>query len=349
MYKNFGIDISLSPGDLGATLPANWSKTSPEPLGGIYPLPLSVDSPFYQKIPAGHPRVALPAGYFQSGHISTLGPPGDGSDEFGIGVVIGTASDPQRSLLLESSDPGYAKKGTCPAFNSYTGYNVTGLRIPDRENYKLGGTAYNIPDNTHDRAVVWVDDTSKKVAMTWMSIEACDSNGGKLGDWAGMWVNTDRAPLPNLGDSGGISAAQITGIGTLLRPGEAIDPSRPIRHALSGPTQKAWKAIVYPGRNYDASVDALNSGLLGYGMLVQLDPNLDLNALKLSLPTRRILEAIQTYGWYMDDTGYRDFDLKGNFSAKELEPYGGVYAVDQEILAVVKANKMYVVAPLVKR
>ena len=345
MFKNFGIDISLDLGTLSSMRPTNWSRTSPLPLTGNFPLPHSIDAPFYKKIPASYPRVALPLEYFKSGHISTLGPPGDGSDGFGIGVVVGKSTDPARTLRLEVSN-GYANRGECPSMNSYTGYNVSGIRIPNSANYLLGGNGYAIPNNTHDRAVVWVDEVSKTPAMSWMSVEACNPY---LGDWAGMWINKERAPLPNLGDSGGISAAQIGGIVTLIRPGELTNPNQPIQHALSGPTKKAWKSVVYPGNNWDATIDGLNSGLLGYGMLVQLDPNLNLGALNLSLPARRILEAIQNYGWYMDDTGVRDFDLKGNFSASELAPYGGVGAVDAEVMNVIKNNKMYVVPPLVKR
>ena len=83
--------------------------------------------------------------------------------------------------------------------------------------------------------------------------------------------------------------------------------------------------------------------------MVQLDPSLDLTKIKLSLPARRILESIQTYGWYMDDTGVRDFDIKGNFSGAEFAPYGGVDAVDAEILSIVKTQKLFVVPPLVKK
>jgi hypothetical protein len=345
MYRDFGIDLSLDKRELAALRPRNWSERTPEPLGGSYPLPYSIDAPFYHPIPAAHPRVELPQGYFRSGHLSTVGPQGDG---FGIGVVIARPDDPLRTIHLER-EKGWAHIGECPEHNPWKERNQK-IRIPDGANRLLGGRGEMIPANDHDRAVVWIDSTDHSTVSTWVSIEDCErpTKRTRLGDWSAMWIS-DRERLPNLGDRGGINASGKADLVALLRPGEATDPRRPIRHALSGPTRRAWKAIVYPASNTDNTVDDLNRGLLGYGMLVQLDPRLDLGKLKLSLPARRILEAIQTYGWYMDDTGVRDFDIKGALSAREFAPYGGVGAVDREVLEVVRNHRMYVIAPLVKR
>lgn len=343
MYQSVGIDISLDKDELRKLKPQNWSKQTPQPLDGSYPQPYSIDAPFYHEIPTNFPRVLLPAGYVQSGHISTLGSSGDGSDEFGIGVVIGSASDPIRTIHLEQANQ-YAKIGTCPQLNPWTRLNVK-WHIPDSANTKLGSTGNGVPRNQSDRAVVWLDRATNKTVATWGTIENCQP---LLGDWSAMHIQQPDQ-LPSLGDAGGINAANKSDIVTLIRPGEAINPQQPIPHALSGPVRNAWKAIVYPASNYDQSIHQNNRGLLGYGFLVQLDPNLNLASLNLSLPARRILEAIQTYGWYMDDTGVRDFDIKGNFSAAEFAPYGGVNVVDAQVLSVLKNQKLYVVPPLVKR
>ncbi|WP_404790603.1 hypothetical protein [Altericista sp. CCNU0014] len=347
MYQAAGFDLSLDKEELRKLRPTAWSPMTPQPLAGNYPQPYSIDAPFYHKIPSDWPRVQLPIGYVQTGHISTLGPPGDGSDGFGIGLVISKATDPVRRISLANG--AYAKTGVCPQHNPFKGYNTT-TRIRNSANVLLGGNGEGVPYQSSDRTVIWLDSSDNTIVSTWISSPDCDRPdlGTKLGDWSGEAV-TPKEKLPNLGDQWGINAAAKSDLVALIRPGEAIDPERPIPHALTGPVDKAWKAIVYPANNVDNSIDQNNRGLLGYGFLVQLDPNFDLKKLKLSLPARRILEAIQTYGWYMDDTGVRDFDIKGNFSGAEFAPYGGVKAVDAEILAVLKTQKLFVVPPLVKK
>ncbi len=347
MYQAAGIDISLDKEELRKLRPSKWSMRTPEPLSGKYTQPYSIDSPFYHKIPSKWPRVQLPIGYVQTGHISTLGAPGDGSDGFGIGLVISKASDPVRKLSLANG--AYAKKGACPQHNPFKGYNTT-THIRDSANILLKGSGEGVPYDSSDRTVIWLDSSDNTIVATWISSPDCDRPdlGTKLGDWSGEAVSP-REKLPNLGDQLGINAAGRSDLVSLIRPGEAINPNKPIPHALTGPVKNAWKAMVYPASNVDNTIDQNNRGLLGYGFLVQLDPNFDLKKIKLSLPARRILEAIQTYGWYMDDTGVRDFDFKGNFSGAEFAPYGGVDAVDAEILSVLKTQKLFVVPPLVKK
>jgi hypothetical protein len=347
MYRASGIDLSLSKDEIRRLRPTQWSASTPKPLNGNYVQPFSIDAPFYHKIPTSWPRVQLPSGYIQSGHISTLGPAGDGSDGYGIGVVISKATDPVRQISLANG--AYARAGECPAHNRYEGYNST-THIRDSANVLLGGSGEGVPYSSSDRTVIWLDSSDNTIVATWITSPDCDRPdlNTKLGDWSGEAV-TRKETLPNLGDRWGINAAAKSDLVTLIRPGEAINPNQPIPHALSGPVKNAWKAIVYPANNTDNSIDRNNRGLLGYGFLVQLDPNFDLTRISLSLPARRILEAIQTYGWYMDDTGVRDFDFKGNFSAAEFAPYGGVRAVDVEILNVLRNQKLYVVPPLVKR
>ena len=347
MYQAAGIDISLDRDELRKLKPTDWSRQTPQPLNGLYLQPYSIDSPFYHKIPTSWPRVELPTGYIQSGHISTLGAEGDGSDGFGIGVVISNATDPIRNLSLANGK--YVKTGACPEHNSFTGYNTT-IHLRNSANKLLGGSGEGVPYQSSDRTVVWLDSSNQTIVATWITSPDCDRPDlkTKLGDWSGEAI-APKETLPNLGDQGGINAAAKSDLVALIRPGESIDPAKPIFHALAGPVKNAWKAIVYPASSTDRSIDQNNRGLLGYGFLVQLDPKLDLAAMKLSLPARRILEAIQSYGWYMDDTGVRDFDIKGNFSAAEFALYGGVDAVDAEILAVVKTQKLYVVPPLVKK
>ncbi len=340
MYRQAGIDPSLDKNTLVALLPKSWSSKSPAPFGKTYPLPYSVDAIFYQKIPPRSPRVALPAYYIQSGHISTLG--GQGSDEFGIGVVISNRQDPLRRIYLERPDQ-YAHPGTCPDHHANQSTSAA-IHIRNSANQKLAGSGEGVPRNAFDRTVVWIDASDHTTVSTWGTIEDCNPPG----DWSAMFIQK-RERLPNLGDRSGINAANKSDLVALLRPGEATDPIHPIAHALSGPVRNAWKAIVYPASNTDNTIDQNNRGLIGYGFLIQLDPKLDLRRMPLSLPARRILEALQTYGWYMDDTGVRDFDIKGNFSAAEFKPFGGFEAVETEIYQVLKTRTLYVVAPPLRR
>lgn len=345
MYRQTGIDLSLDKSALISLLPKQWSSKTPAPFGKTYPLPYSVDALFYQKIPRRSPRVALPSGYIHSGHISTLG--GTGSDEFGIGVVISGPQDPLRTIHLERADQ-YAHPGTCPDHHANQNDRVQ-IHVRNSANQKLAGSGAGVPRNAADRTIVWVDATDHTTISTWGTIEDCDQPGKtQIGDWSAMFIQK-RDQLPNLGDRNGINAANKSDLVALLRPGEAIDPVHPIAHALSGPVHDAWKAIVYPASSTDNTIDQNNRGLIGYGFLIQLDPSLDLRRLSLSLPARRILEALQTYGWYMDDTGVRDFDIKGNFSAAEFKPFGGFEAVETEIYQVIKNRTLYIVAPPIHR
>jgi hypothetical protein len=373
-YKDNGFDISLTSDETYSMLPQSWSKRTPEPLTGDYRMPYSVDSPFYQRIPKNWNKLEFPVkGYFQSSNISTLGATGDGSDGFGIGLVIGRAKDPIRKLeqryrvkdpkiSLENDQANGRLLGLeCPV--PQQDGRLTTTRIPDAENFRLVGNrvagvvAYGVPRNAFDRAVIWIDDVSKKVITTWRSFEQCNDTimGTQVGNWTGDYIVADQ--LPSLGDRGGVNAANMADLPRLIREGELTNPNQPIRHVVSGPSRasgrKLWKAAIYPGRNWDNTIDGFNGGLLPYGMLLQLDPNIDLLKMyrekKLSLPAFRLLEAMQNYGWMCDDSGVRDMDFKGHFSNRELEPYKGSWAVAEEVINVVKSAKLYIVAPLVKR
>jgi hypothetical protein len=96
--------------------------------------------------------------------------------------------------------------------------------------------------------------------------------------------------------------------------------------------------------------------MVPYGGVIQLDPAVNLAALKLSLPALRILQAIQTYGYYVMDFGCADFDIYTAIPESELDPYGGLWGynhrgigVQNEVREVLFANRLWVVAPLNKK
>jgi hypothetical protein len=158
-------------------------------------------------------------------------------------------------------------------------------------------------------------------------------------------------PLGSLGVGEGTNAAQIANTGPLLRSGEATDPLRPIPHALAGPGRRYWKAMVYPATNWDSWVSASDGGdgLIPYGGLVRLDPKLDLKSLNLPLPAFRILEALQSYGWYFMGTGVRDLDVWSSATGAEFEPYGGVEAVDRAVEGVLHKSRLELALPRFKK
>jgi hypothetical protein len=98
-----------------------------------------------------------------------------------------------------------------------------------------------------------------------------------------------------------------------------------------------------------------NNGLVPYGGVIQLDPTVTLSSLNLSLPALRILQAMQTYGYYVVDFVCTDIDIYTAIPETELDPYGGSHGnadgsgVQGEIQNVLLSNKLYVVAPLTKK
>jgi hypothetical protein len=311
MYRTIGIDPSAERTTLRRYLPTTWSHQTPQPLSGAYPQPFSIDCPMYHAIPATSPRVLLPEGYVTSCHVATIGAHGDG---WGIGVVIGTAKDPLRRIV-QTWDRDEPRKGD----------REFALHVPDT-------VGESLPRNTGDRHLVIIDAATASMATTW--------HAGIHGELLTGWRAYGPYPLGSLGVGEGTNAAQISDLAGLLRAGEASNPTKPIPHALFGPSRKFWKAIVYPAINWDEWVGASDGGqgVVPYGGVIQLDPHLDLGQLTLSLPARRILEAIQRYGWYLHDTGVRDVDIWSCADGDEL----GQHA-DDEIRGVLASAHLYLV------
>jgi len=267
MYKAAGVDISMDPYEQRMFVPKNYSRQTPQPLRGEFKQPYSVDSPFYHKAPAK--GVALPPGYIGSFHIATVGPGGDG---WGIGVVISTGKDPLRKIV-QTWNKAVPAKGD---------REVTMHVRKDALDFA--------PANKGDKHLTFIDTANLTVLHTWVV--------GKYGDVFTGYRAYGSHPLGTLGIGEGTTATQIAELVGLLRAGEATDPAHPIPHALFGPGRRYWKAVVYPAVNWDEWVGKSNGGdgLVPYGGLVRLDPQLKLSAMNLSLPALRILEAIQNYG-----------------------------------------------------
>jgi hypothetical protein len=341
MYRNWGIDIFLDSGSdrsarLRSLAPKNWAHPESKGDEGLWSMKFSPDSVFYHAIPAEWPRVALPAGYIRTIQLNTA----HGGDGIGFGVVV---SDAKSSPHLVRSQ----------WYNVQSTLEKIPFRIPSDWSKELPTTS------TGDRHVIFIDPQRMSFVSTYKA--SVDSSSG---DPNALYA-VGPTLFDSLGDKGGSIAANFSELPLLIQPGESTNRDKPIAHAIGGPVRRVWAARVYPASAWDAGVTTatdtcsgkgmMNSGLVPYGGVIQLDPHLDLARLNLSLPAYRILQAMQTYGYYVMDYGCSDLDIYTALDATEFEPYGGLWGsssgvgVQNEIGRVLSTANLYVVAPLIKK
>jgi hypothetical protein len=341
MYQNWGIDIFFdSRADRSARLrslvPRDWAHPEAKDHNDLWSMRFSPDSVFYHAIPAEWPRVALPTGYFHTIQLNTA----HGGDGIGFGVVV---SDEESSTRLVRSQ-WYDVQSTLEEIP---------FRIPS-------GWSKELPTNpAGDRHLIFIDPRSMSFVSTYKT-SVDSSTGAPKALYAARPTRFD-----SMGDSGGSIAANFSELPLLIQPGESTNRDQPIAHAIGGPVRRVWAARVYPASAWDAGVTTaidtcsgkgkMNSGLVPYGGVIQLDPHLDLARLNLSLPAYRILQAMQTYGYYVMDYGCSDLDIYTALDASEFEPYGGLWGsssgigVQNEVGRVLSTANLYVVAPLIKK
>ena len=341
MYLNWGIDPSLdwandSSSVLGNLAPKKWQP--PLLNGSATPLSMSFspDAPYYHAIPALWPRIPLPSGYFNRLELNSA----YGGDGLGFGETVGSATDPQFTVTSE----WYTVKATLRTFP-----------------FRMKSTWYeNLPTLVAgDSHVIFVDSVSNAFVSAYKTTLNTTTGGPDA-----LYASSPTS-LNSLGDHGGSIAAGFADLALMVQPGEATNPTTPIQHAIGGPVGRTWAARVYPASARDAGVltstnsctgvGYTNTGLIPYGGVIQLDPQLDLKTLKLSLPALRILQAMQTYGYYVMDFGCADIDIYTSIPETEIEPYGGAFGnakgpgVQFEVQNVITSHNLYVVAPLMKK
>ena len=341
MYLDLGIDPSFDiENDQSEALTSLLPSSASAPPRGSESLPLSMrfseDSVFYHPIPKEWPRVALPRGYFQNVQFSTAYH-GDG---IGFGEVVASASDP----LLPVRSQWYDVKSTLRTFR---------FRMPHDWDSHLP------TEIKGDRHIIFVDSVSKTFISAYKASRDPLSGGVNA-----LFVSSPHS-LDGLGDGGGSNAAGFAELPVLVQPEESTDPRHEIPHAIGGAVARTWAARVYPATSRDAGVRTstntcthqgfTNTGIIPYGGIIQLDPNLDLAKLHLTLPAFRVLRAMQVYGYYVMDFGCAPLDIYTAMDAAELDPYGGPWGnnsgigIQNEIQAVVTNNTLYVVPPPFKR
>lgn len=300
----------------------------------------SPDAPFYHAIPANSPRVLLPAGYFDDVQVnSARGPDGDG---IGYGEVIAAASDPNLTVRSE-----------------WYGDSDTLVTFP----YHMPETWYqSLPTlPAGDSHMIFIDPQTN----TFVSSYKTTLNSTTMGPNA-LYASTPVS-IVGMGDRGGSTAAKFAELPAMIQPWELTDTVYPIFHAIGGPVARVWGGRVYPASARDAGMltgqnacangnymNYMNTGLVPYGGVIQLDPSLDLTTLGLSLPAFRLLQAMQTYGYYVMDFGCTAIDVYTAIDETELEPFGGMYGnangigVQNEVINVLTTSRLYVVPPMVK-
>jgi hypothetical protein len=341
VYLNFGIDPSLDAGNdqsevLAARLPSHAS--APRPHRDSLPLSMwfSQDSVFYHAIPKEWPRVAVPKGYIQQVQFSTAYH-GDG---IGFGEVIGSASDP----LMQVRSQWYDVKNTLRVFD---------FRMPIDWSSRLPTTKQG------DSHLIFIDPVSNTFISSYKTTKNASTGGPDA-----LYASPPH-PLEGVGDSGGSNAAGFAELPLLIQPGEATDRKNDIPHAIGGAVGRTWAARVYPATARDAGVltsvnpctqhGFTNTGIVPYGGIIQLDPDLELAKLDLSLPAYRILRAMQVYGYYVMDFGCGDLDIYTAMDSEELEPYGGPWGnangrgIQNEIQSIISQSTLYIVPPPIKR
>lgn len=340
MYANWGVDPSLDyqsdESSLLVSLIPTGHQAPVSPPAAPYSMAFSPDAPYYHAIPARWPRTELPKGYFKTLQLNT-NQQGDG---IGFGESVATASSPFLTVTSKWRDVA----STLLTFR---------YRIQKDWWKQIPSTSVG------DEDVIFIDPFTKTFISSYKT-SLNESTGGPNG----LYIDKP-VPFDSLGAYGGCVAANIAPLGVMIQPGEVSNSVQPIRHALGGPVGRTWAARVFPATGRDAGIltstnsctgaGKTNTGLVPYGGVIQLDPNLDLSELTLTLPARRILEAIQTYGYYVVDFGCADIDIYTAIPEAELEPFGGLYGnphgsgVQAEVESVLLANRLYVVAPLFKK
>lgn len=342
MYLNWGIDPSIDAANdesnvLADLAPKSWqAPASGVSANSLLSMSFSPDAPYYHAIPTAWPKVQLPSGYIKQLQVNAA----QGGDGIGYGETVASASDPQLTVTSE----WYSEASTLRTFPFRMKKDWT-TSIPSLD--------------AGDKHVLFVDPTTNTFVSTYMT-----SLNQQTGGPNALYASSPTS-FNSLGDSGGSTAAKFAELPVMIQPGEATNPNQPIQHAIGGPVERTWAARVFPATARDAGMmqqtnpcsnsGYTNTGLVPYGGVIQLDPKIDLTKLSLSLPALRILQAMQTYGYYVMDFGCGDMDIYTSISESEVEPYGGMYGnvngpgVQNEVQKVISTSDLYVVAPLTKK
>ena len=219
--------------------------------------------------PAVNPNSGAMMSYFLANNIQY---PGVSIHSFGTAVAVTNGNDPLYYVVCTIY--------SCPSLTA-----VNPVPIPS-------GTR---PDPSSDgHLAVWNSSTHREYDF-WIS--QCPTDCGHTGN--GGSLVTDGANAGVNATTGG-RAAGVPLLAGLLRPDDIA--AGVIKHALvftnNGNTRIGH---VCPAGSDDGTVSDANA--LQEGMLLQLDPTLNVDALSLPPWEKTVAKALQTYGMYLTDKG----------------------------------------------
>ncbi len=313
MYKDVGIDVSYDMENWSqsykviANFPQRWSTETPIPLGTSpdYAGAFSIDAPWNNKIPEGAPRVLIPRSAMKMHiHIGVVKANIDsGGWGTGIAQIVSTPEDPYYTIA-----------------SKYKTADVSSVfMLRAKENL------FDYVNNaqTGDEHIMFIDGETNTGVQIW--------KGRVPGDPRGYGHSTNRIPGFDIRGSSASKEYKLDGIGAeggtgvnavntptnayTIKSSEISSTTEMINHAIGGAIPKMVGARVYPGVSIDSHMDMdadgtggssqYGGGVLPYGGVVQLDPEIDLKAMydggKLSFHAYRILTAMQEYGFYNID------------------------------------------------
>ena len=303
MYKEAGFDITRGMGNLNYNIfniPNSWSTLTPKSLTGNYEQSFSVDACFNRKIPEDAPMTELNQEVLKltNMHLAVTNTlTQTGGQGTGIARVIGKETDPVMSLVSRWDESVY---------------------------YIQGAALMHVPENiselvntnpSSDRHAIFIDDTKRIMKHLFKTVPndnsyPYDIQSGRLPGYD-IRGRADSAvvDLTGIGAEGVGStyASYVVSDGMTIKPNEISNPDVMIEHAVSAAINPVMYGVVYPAMSSDCGDvnNASNFGAVPEGGLICIDKNIDLDALyeggKLSLPSYKILKAVQEYGLYNVD------------------------------------------------
>ncbi len=379
MFRDAGLDLSLDNENwldskrFIQDKPSRFSRETPKPLEGDFDQYYSIDAAWNNKIPANHPRTELYAAFKRTFQIATVKEKSDmGGNGVGIPVIIGRETDPVFNMV-----------------EAYTSWDISrGWTVRAPENVDDIVNQYT----NGDQHGYFIDAVNKTVVGAWKVKTPNDplrygvnlDDGYKMGFDMRNSSGTTKYSMTGIASEGRVStnAAKVPLDGISIKKKEIADPDVFIEHAIGGAGWPIMKGRTYPASgmdgyiNNDSVAKQVNQGVLPYGGVLQLDPDIDIKAMydegKLSLPGYKILKAWQEYGYYNTDVSGMTASSKsillytstvsGNWLGDEkynvpfLDGTQGFEAVQAEIQAFLKGDeffggkepKLYVTLPVVK-
>lgn len=271
------VDVPANAGYLGMSLPATF-------------LPFQPSSPWTTPIPAA-PEIDPDSDLM----ISNLS-----AEVYDLGAAFVKWTTPVHVI-----DSAQARKVSV--------YSVKGPKNPDVDPNE-DGIVENVPmpacvwpDPEQDGHMVLVDPVARK---SWeFSRFGLDTNGNYIASGISIWdLNGAGYHAPFTGSywwTYGSNGAGVPWIGGIIRPEEIA--AGEIKHAILCATPVNRKCTV-DGQKEQVCIPAcktdgwgIGTAYIPEGTRLQLDPNLDLDALKLSPETKVVARAMQKYGMIVSD------------------------------------------------